>query len=356
MYPRFTLLGQSLGSIYLGLEALEKLKPDVFIDTMGYAFTLPVFKYLGNCKVGCYVHYPTISTDMLDKVRSRAKSYNNRRGIANSAIATNLKLVYYKWFAWMYGKAGTCSDLTMVNSSWTEEHICKLWNRPGQLVHKIYPPCDVRRFKELERDMNEDVEDDSAVKKIISIGQFRPEKDHALQIRAMFELRQILPEAKWDKVRLILIGGCRNADDERRVQDLRDLCKHLSIEDNVDFKINVPFDELCHEMKTASMGLHSMWNEHFGIAVVEMLAAGLLTIAHRSGGPLMDIVVEDATVRNGFLAISEKEYASVISYVLNLTPECRRAIRERARSSVDRFSDRDFDIGWRTAVESLINQ
>ena len=56
----------------------------------------------------------------------------------------------------MYGKAGACSDLTMVNSSWTEDHINKLWHKPGQLVHKIYPPCDVKHFKELKRDPNED--------------------------------------------------------------------------------------------------------------------------------------------------------------------------------------------------------
>jgi alpha-1,2-mannosyltransferase len=95
-YPRFTLLGQSLGSIYLGLEAMEKCIPHVYLDTMGYAFTLPLFKYFGSCKVGCYVHYPTISTDMLDKVRTRSRGYNNRRGIASSSIATNLKLLYYK--------------------------------------------------------------------------------------------------------------------------------------------------------------------------------------------------------------------------------------------------------------------
>ena len=51
---------------------------------------------------------------------------------------------------------GACSDLTMVNGSWTEDHINKLWHKPGQLVHKIYPPCDVQNFKELKRDPNED--------------------------------------------------------------------------------------------------------------------------------------------------------------------------------------------------------
>ena len=49
-YPRFTLLGQSLGSMWLAFEALEKCCPDVFFDTMGYAFVLPIFKYFGNSK------------------------------------------------------------------------------------------------------------------------------------------------------------------------------------------------------------------------------------------------------------------------------------------------------------------
>jgi hypothetical protein len=30
------------------------------------------------------------------------------------------------------------------------------------------------------------------------------------------------------------------------------------------------------------LGIHTMWNEHFGIGIVEMMAAGLITIAHRS--------------------------------------------------------------------------
>lgn len=34
-----------------------------------------------------------------------------------------------------------------------------------------------------------------------------------------------------------------------------------------------------------------MWNEHFGISLVEMMAAGLIVVGHRSGGPLRDIVV-----------------------------------------------------------------
>ena len=66
-YPVFTLLGQSLGSMVLGLEALCRFQPSYFVDTMGYAFTY-FFADLCGCEVISYVHYPTISTDMLGEL------------------------------------------------------------------------------------------------------------------------------------------------------------------------------------------------------------------------------------------------------------------------------------------------
>ena len=37
----------------------------------------------------------------------------------------------------------------------------------------------------------------------------------------------------------MLIGGCRNDEDQQRIEDLQDLCKHLSVEENVDFKVRI---------------------------------------------------------------------------------------------------------------------
>lgn len=72
---------------------------DVYIDTMGYAFTLPLFRYIGNCKVGCYVHYPTISTDMLKRVKNRVYAHNNSSYVVKNPFLSWLKLTYYKVFA-----------------------------------------------------------------------------------------------------------------------------------------------------------------------------------------------------------------------------------------------------------------
>jgi alpha-1,2-mannosyltransferase len=59
---RLTMIAESWGTTRLAWCALQLLTPHVFIDTTGCAFTFLVAKVLAGCKVGCYVHYPTIST------------------------------------------------------------------------------------------------------------------------------------------------------------------------------------------------------------------------------------------------------------------------------------------------------
>ena len=44
-WPRFTLVGQSLGAVVLACEALLQAPAAVFIDTTGFAFTYPCLLY-----------------------------------------------------------------------------------------------------------------------------------------------------------------------------------------------------------------------------------------------------------------------------------------------------------------------
>lgn len=66
---------------------------------------------------------------------------------------------------------------------------------------------------------------------------------------------------------------------------MQDLAKHLALDENVEFKLNISFSELVSELQRGTIGLHTMWNEHFGISIVECMAAGLIMVAHASGGP-----------------------------------------------------------------------
>nr|CAD7394643.1 unnamed protein product [Timema cristinae] len=354
MYPWFTLLGQSLGSMVLGFEALVAFTPDLYIDTMGYAFTLPLFKYLGGCQVASYVHYPTITCDMISRVQIRVSAHNNRAMIANSTTLTAGKLAYYKLFAWMYKLVGCCSDTIMVNSSWTQAHINKLWECPGK-TYRVYPPCDVNDFKAISMLVDKDKKFGAGKTiKIISLGQFRPEKDHPLQLHALHRLRDILPLELWDNIKLVIIGSCRNEDDQRRVLILKDLCKELSLEGNVVFRVNITYEELKQELGEGTIGLHTMWNEHFGIGIVECMAAGLIMVAHRSGGPLMDIVQETEGSCNGFLASNKEEYAEAFAAIVKMSPQERQIIRDSARASVDRFSVQEFESGFLKAIAPFL--
>ena len=107
-----------------------------------------------------------------------------------------------------------------------------------------------------------------------------------------------------------------------------------------------------------------MWNEHFGIGIVEMMAAGLVVIAHNSGGPKSDIAVpylndlsvttsSTTTTTTGFLATSVEEYAERIHDIMSLDKKEISVIRQNAMESSKRFTDEVFAQAFRTAMEDL---
>ena len=84
------------GSLHWYVPSRSSPKPvlNISIDTMGYAFTFHVVTLLGNIPVGAYVHYPTISTDMLARVKSRKQWHTNSDAISSSLLLSNLKLMF----------------------------------------------------------------------------------------------------------------------------------------------------------------------------------------------------------------------------------------------------------------------
>ena len=279
-YPRFTLLGQSLGSMVTALECLWRAGVHVWVDTTGAAFTYPLARYLGGAQVVAYVHYPTVSTDMLHTVSSNTVSFNNSAVIAASPLLTWLKVAYYRAFAGAYGVAGRCAAPggVMANSSWTAAHIRSLW---GGHVRIVYPPCPTDNLLSLPAGPRG--------RSIVSLAQFRPEKDHALQLAAFAGLRGRGGGAYRD-VRFEVMGGVRDEGDAGRLRDLRALGASLGLPPSrLTFTPNPPFSYVRAALGKALVGLHTMPREHFGIVCVEMQAAGCVLLAHDSGGPREDI-------------------------------------------------------------------
>jgi alpha-1,2-mannosyltransferase len=296
-WPHFTLAGQSLGSIVLAWDAFSLMVPDVFVDTMGYAFALGLSKFLfRDVPTGAYVHYPTISTDMLDSLDPTSvvgsQGVNAGKGVGAKGYA---KKLYWKLFAYVYAWTGSSIDIVMTNSSWTQAHVQKLWaplrKATKQLnpIAVVYPPVAV---SELEQEVEVSPASESKRESVILyIAQFRPEKNHDLIIRSFAEFLKTESKAS-ESAKLVLVGSVRDNSDSKRVYNLRLLVNELHIRDRVEFHLDASWPEILESLRKASVGVNGMWNEHFGIGVVEYQAAGLISVVHDSGGPKLDIVVE----------------------------------------------------------------
>ncbi|PVU88717.1 hypothetical protein BB561_005730 [Smittium simulii] len=365
-YPRLRLLMQSLGSMLLCFEALSKFTPDIYIDTVGYAFTYPLVQLLFRIKVVSYTHYPTISSDMYQVVASRESGINNDPVVHNSLILSFLKKVI----------SGSFCYSVMTNSSWTYNHI-KATFKKSKSITIVYPPCDTEYLSKFSLDDRK--------LSIVSLAQFRPEKDHSLQLEAFAKLLHDYPE--WRKtesnhtdgyIKLIMIGGVRNSGDQARADKLRELSKSLKIDDQVEIVTNAPYSYICEQLQTATAGIHSMKDEHFGINIVEFMAAGLVPISHNSAGPKMDIVVPGILPENvkninsslvslllddakrdleltdsseekfdtfpvGFLASDADEFAQAINCVFSLDKHVLKCMQTTARNrAINAFSEEKF--------------
>jgi alpha-1,2-mannosyltransferase len=369
LYPVARLVLQSaVGGFALALGTLVALAaeypgavvPELLIDTVGVPFSYLWLRLAFSAsRVGCYVHYPLISSDMLDSVASGRAMPNNPVPPA-AGWRRSLKLAYYRAMIAAYRWAGgsLVNGPVACNSTWTRDHIVRLWGdgvpSAARRVHLLFPPVNVERFRTFELARPSGPAEPLL---LISVGQFRPEKDHALQLRAFARALALLAPAATTTAatttpaapaaKLLVIGGARNAEDRARVTELRALAASLGLRDGVDveFHVDAPFADLEAAMRRAVVGLHTMRDEHFGIVVVEYMASGCVPIAHRSAGPA-EIVREGAT---GFLCCSEDEYAAAITRVVTALRRDHTALddmRRAARDDAARFGDAGFSTAF----------
>lgn len=229
----------------------------------------------------------------------------------------------------------TPKDNYLVNSSWTDAHIRAIWKSDTRVV---FPPCDTGALLPLPL---------TTKKHIISLAQFRPEKCHALQIKAL------APVLKANKDLIFyMVGSVRNADDQKRVDVLKQLVKEVGInEHQIQIIINATQEKIYELLTSASIGMHTMRDEHFGIGIIEYMAAGVVPIAHCSGGPKADIIVDYYGKKVGYLAETEQEFTNCVLKVLGMSEKALMDMRMVTREAAkERFSSDMFSSGFLTAI------
>merc|ERR1712062_853812 len=157
--------------------------------------------------------------------------YNNAAFIARSNTLSSIKVWYYRFLAFLYGFCGRRAKLIMVNSSWTKDHIEKLWKTQA---HLVYPPCDVSEFTQYSDSTKRD-------NVIVSVGQYRPEKNHLFQLECFSDFLKARGQRD---VKLEFIGGCKTDQHKGILRQVKEKVEELSLTDVVELCINLPFTEL----------------------------------------------------------------------------------------------------------------
>ena len=329
--PHFTMLFQILGQIYFSYEILTKVHSDAFYDTTGLPFTYLLLK-LFNKKIFAYVHYPFISYDMINEVKRGIAGVHSRSKLAALPFVKDIKVFYYTCILMLYKLCGMCVSYAQCNSSWTYNHMIAIWNRTK--LEKLFPPCSTSNFSECANNRNRR-------NVIVSFAQFRPEKDHIMQVRIMERIKKIFG----NEVELHMIGGVRDTQQDKDFfTNLQNEIDKRNLNDVIKMFPNDSIAHIKSEFMNARIGIHTMKNEHFGISIIEMMSAGLIVIAHNSAGAKDDII-GPSKLPVGYLVEDEDHYVTTIESIINSTQYDPKNLMERMANSIERsklFSDDSF--------------
>lgn len=175
----------------------------------------------------------------------------------------------------------------------------------GKNAVVVYPPVEIKRY--IGRGSRRE-------NRVVTIGRFSPEKRYEFIV----EVASRMPDIEFH-----IIGSTSNKASVKYFEKIKALVEEKDLK-NVYLHRNMPQKDMDSLLLSSKVYFHAMINEHFGIAVVEGMAAGLVPVVHKSGGAWFDIVnrgkygfgyntLEEA-VKNIRLAIKNyAKYARIVS-------------------------------------------
>ena len=170
----------------------------------------------------------------------------------------NLWELYYRPARVFYHSRVSHIDRLLAVSDYTREFVKETWRRDSTT---LYPPCPVDLYSGLRDDPKENL--------VITVGRIGPEKRMELFLEIA---RRML------HVKFAIIGSV--SEDKKSYSDML----KKAAPSNVSFVL-APLRKVKDILGRAKVYVHSALNEHFGITIVEAMAAGCVPVVHNSGGP-----------------------------------------------------------------------
>ena len=240
--PPFTIYKRHHNFVKLLKKYKDRLEYDYLFSTQSSSPFEPVFLNKAKKNIA-YVHFPEIHFDY-DRARLKRKVY---------------LWLFKKWVEQGIDKL----DMVFCNSNYTKEKIEQYWKSHGvkdPIV--VYPPVNLDNFwcaKPLS----------GRRKRVTYVARFIPVKRHEL----MKKLAADLPTYEF-----VSVGGLIDAEKAWFNKFSQNLPQNYSL------KTNLPGADLLEILQDSRVYVHLMEGEHFGIAPVEGLASGCVTLVHNSGG------------------------------------------------------------------------
>jgi glycosyltransferase involved in cell wall biosynthesis len=240
--PPFIIYKRHHNFVKLLKKYRKRLEYDYLFSTQSSSPFEPVFLNKAKKNIA-YVHFPEIHFDY-DRSKLKRKVY---------------LWLFKKWVEQGINKL----DMVFCNSNYTKEMIERYWKTHGvkdPIV--VYPPVNLDNFW-CDKLISE------RRKRVIYVARFIPVKRHEI----MKKLAADLPAYEF-----VSIGGLMEAEKNWFNKFSENLPQNYTL------KTNLPGADLLEIMHDSRVYVHLMEGEHFGIAPVEGLASGCITLVHNSGG------------------------------------------------------------------------
>jgi glycosyltransferase involved in cell wall biosynthesis len=248
-------------------------------------------------------------------------------------------------------------DLVIGCSDYITDRIRRAFPQLAARCHTVYNGVDVSRFVP---DKNR--AGSNGVKRLLFVGRIWPDKGPHVLLEAFKQVTERYPQ-----VQLELVGWKQgpppeyvvNLSDDEQVRKLAPLYNanyssylgHMlppEIAERVSFHKALAHPELAGHYRNADILVSpSVWNEPFGIPLIEAMATGIPVIATRGGG-FPEIVQEGKTG----LLVSRGDAEELAEAILRLLEDedLSRSMGEAGRQRVlERFS-------WDTIAENLLSE
>jgi glycosyltransferase involved in cell wall biosynthesis len=239
------------------LSSLDLKDSDVVINTHGDA--LP-YRISGATPYLLYLHFPTFL--MSSKAPYASNKY--RKSLFWRAYFKPYTLITRS----LAMRAVTRSGLILTNSAFSREAIREAFADVHPYV--LYPPVDTERFSHAySQPIN------ARELKVLVVGRFSPEK----QIENAITVAHLLKGS----IKFHIVGSLTSAN-RPYFKMLQDMIETYGLTKTVTLTPNASNEELIDVMSRSMMYLHTMIGEHFGVSIVEAMAAGLVPIVPAYGG------------------------------------------------------------------------